>query len=835
VTKAAGAYNANAAIGAAERFRMQATDLGKYLFYGPAPDFMARNLLDAVAPAAQPSDDADWTISEDGSAFRFVTETSGRALATGVAGTVTTTAANAGGAAGLFTFDAVSGCADYPEIEVNVDGVPPTSDPGDEVRGTVEGHMHQMAFEFLGTKAHCGRPWHRFGAPYALQDCVDHGDTNDPSTEGCAAVLENAVSGTRCHDTGGWPTFAGWPQHYQLTHEQSYYKWLERSWRSGTRIFVNLLVENRVLCEVYPLTPPTHDCDEMESVRREALRMRELERYIDAQSGGPGEGWYRIVESPAEARQVIADGKLAVVMGMEVSEPFGCRIFEPTMSATCDEADIDAGLDEIYDLGVRQLELVNKFDNALSGIAGDGGTTGTLTNTGNWLSTTGRFWDLEACEDPDNSDHTPTALEHNDDALIANGLEAFPTGGPPVPAYGPPPHCNQLGLSQLGERAIRRIMEKKMIFDPDHMSVIARNQALDLVETQDYPGLISSHSWSTPNATPRILGAGGLITPYAGSSASFAQKWADIKSLGYDQLTPFFGFGYGADMNGLGSQGAPRGAGVPNPVTYPFQSPIYPNVTVHQQVSGERTFDINTDGVAHYGLFADWMQDLKMIAGQAIVDDMARGAEAYLQTWERATGAREPVQGGPGSPTTGAPGPGGSGAPTTGGGSNPTACRTWPGRIKAGGITPRLRLGLDSAQTLARAGEPDSRLSAWRWCGLDRKRLPRKAKNVKRPKSAPTARRPVVAVFDANDRIVLGLSALRNHTARGIGPGTKLRTLRERKATRLIGNVWVGEAGAGRRFVYVVGRGRVRYAGVAEASLREPGSLRAAVRRSGLV
>ena len=101
VAKAAGVYTANAAIGAAEPFRMQATDLGKYLFYGPAPDFMARNALNAVAPAATPSDDSDWTITEEGSAFRIVTETSGRALATGVGGPVETTAADAGGPAGL--------------------------------------------------------------------------------------------------------------------------------------------------------------------------------------------------------------------------------------------------------------------------------------------------------------------------------------------------------------------------------------------------------------------------------------------------------------------------------------------------------------------------------------------------------------------------------------------------------------------------------------------------------------------------------------------------------------------------------------------------------------
>ena len=36
----------------------------------------------------------------------------------------------------------------------------------------------------------------------------------------------------------------------------------------------------------------------MDSVRREVQDMHELERYIDAQSGGPGKGWYRIVESP---------------------------------------------------------------------------------------------------------------------------------------------------------------------------------------------------------------------------------------------------------------------------------------------------------------------------------------------------------------------------------------------------------------------------------------------------------------------------------------------------------------------------------------------------------
>jgi hypothetical protein len=62
---------------------------------------------------------------------------------------------------------------------------------------------------------------------------------------------------------------------------------------------------------------------------------------------------------------------------------------------------------------------------------------------------------------------------------------------------------------------------------------------------------------------------------------------------------------------------------------------------VSRQRSGERVFDINTDGVAHYGLYPDWVEDAEHVAGAdgpALAADLARGAEAYLQTWERAWG-----------------------------------------------------------------------------------------------------------------------------------------------------------------------------------------------------
>jgi hypothetical protein len=98
----------------------------------------------------------------------------------------------------------------------------------------------------------------------------------------------------------------------------------------------------------------------------------------------------------------------------------------------------------------------------------------------------------------------------------------------------------------------------------------------------------------------------------------------------------YWGLGYGADMNGFGSQGPPR-LGAKNPVKYPFKS-FDGAVTLDKPKTGERTWDINKDGVAQYGLYPDWVEDLRMQAGDEIVQDMARGAEAYLQMWERATG-----------------------------------------------------------------------------------------------------------------------------------------------------------------------------------------------------
>ena len=226
-------------------------------------------------------------------------------------------------------------------------------------------------------------------------DCHDHRATNG------GGALETALSGEPRHDPVGWPTFKDWPAPDSLTHEGTYYKWMERSWRGGLRLFTNLLVENNQLCQLYPFKDPETlaktQCDDTKSVELQAHDMRRFERYIDAQYGGPGKGLVPHRHQPLPGPTVINQGKLAVIMGIETSIPFGC-----TVKATvpqCDEDSIDKALARAHRMGVRQMEIVNKFDNALSGITGDEGQIGAAVNAANFAET-GSFWRMRTCEAP---------------------------------------------------------------------------------------------------------------------------------------------------------------------------------------------------------------------------------------------------------------------------------------------------------------------------------------------------------------------------------------------------------------------------------------------------
>lgn len=514
------------------------------------------------------------------------------------------------------------------DSELNISGAPLTgTTPQGEVRGLIDAHTHLMSNEGFGGDIVCGKTFSELGIEDALTDCHSHG------TDGRTALIENLTHSEGKgpldpHSTELYPSFADGPKWSSMTHQQMYYRWIERAWRGGQRIMVADTVNNSVLCSL-PTQINTSSCNDMDVVRRQVRKTKELEAFIDARHGGPGKGWFRIAYSPQEARRYIEQGKMAVILGMEVSAPFGCGM---TLGiAHCTKKQIDAGLDEVKELGIRSMYLCHKFDNALCGVRFDAETQGIIVNVGNFLST-GQFWQVEQC-----------TTELHDNTVLGGVIPpkvADLVPGQVLPIYPEGPHCNTRGLTPLGEYALRGMMDRDLMVEIDHQGVKAAKRTMEILESEGYPGVISSHSWMDKHFTERVYRLGGFITQYGHDSRSFVKEGAAERPIRkkYD-----VGYGFGMDMNGFGGTPPPRDDAATTPLRYPF-APVMGKGSVDRQVTGQRVWDYNSDGVAHYGMIPDWVQDMRTVGGtqgEQVVSDLLRGPESYLRTWASTTGWQE--------------------------------------------------------------------------------------------------------------------------------------------------------------------------------------------------
>ena len=69
-------------------------------------------------------------------------------------------------------------------------------------------------------------------------------------------------------------------------------------------------------------------------------------------------------------------------------------------------------------------------------------------------------------------------------------------------------------------------------------------------------------------------------------------------------------------------------------------------IQLDRDQSGQRTFDFNTDGLAHIGLLPDFLADLEVL-GIPLEDLEAvfRSAQGFIDTWERAIHASQRLKG----------------------------------------------------------------------------------------------------------------------------------------------------------------------------------------------
>jgi len=483
-------------------------------------------------------------------------------------------------------------CHPFPEAQLDARGKPfrGTRRNGG-LLGYADAHIHIPASMRGGGLVISGETFDPRGITVALgKDEEVHGP--DGALDITGNLLKTGET-TGTHDTHGWPTFAGWPTFDTYTRQQIYYRWLQRAWLGGMRLAVAQAVEDQSLCDIEPRK--NHSCDETTTIEAEIARMRAMQRYIDAQSGGPGKGWFRLVYDPEQARKAIAHGKLAVVIGVEASDPFGCS--EKLGQPQCDKAAIDRGIANYLHLGVRTMFIAHWIDNAFAGAALEGGSKGSFIAAMN----------------------------------VAQTGNPFLTSDCPEPGQGT--ECNSKGLTDLGRYLIGKLMDAHMLIEADHLSERARLELFDIAAARHYP-LLSSHNntggiW-TADDLRRLHDGGGYVSATPDQAAPLAAKIDDLRRYG------FTGVGLGTDTGGFAALPAPEADAATNPLRYPFRS-YDGDIRFSRQRTGTRTFDINKDGVAHYGLMPDLLANVRRAGGGSeAMRALFGSAEAYVRTWERA-------------------------------------------------------------------------------------------------------------------------------------------------------------------------------------------------------
>ncbi|MEJ2598191.1 MAG: membrane dipeptidase [Anaerolineales bacterium] len=378
------------------------------------------------------------------------------------------------------------------------------ADPGVLLWGFADLHAHLMAHLAFGGKAFWGQPFDpehpgSQGIEYALNSC-------EPIHGGLFNV--NPEFG---HPAGGgWPEFIIWPRFTTLVHQQAYLDWLYRAYQGGLRLITCLAVNNELLASK---TNPKMPHDDKSAIQVQLAAIKEMVAFVDAQSGGAGKGWLQIVYTPDEARRVIGQNRLAVILGVEVDSLGNWRGIEDLEKLCRGDLDlarevIGQELDWLYGLGVRQITPIHLINNAFGGTA----IYLRFLETVN-LFVTGEHWSVEDAWETGvryRLDHDGADLVDDAERTVAitgrhlrtmhrrTLMDHIPGVRDLVEAIEAPKvrggHANTRGLNQYGNTLLQEMMKRGMIIDVDHMSEKATDAALGLAEENSYP-VICSHTW----------------------------------------------------------------------------------------------------------------------------------------------------------------------------------------------------------------------------------------------------------------------------------------------------------------------------------------------------
>jgi microsomal dipeptidase-like Zn-dependent dipeptidase len=517
--------------------------------------------------------------------------------------------------------------------------------------GFADLHTHQFANLAFGGQGFYGSPYR--SDPDVLKTCAAiHG------AEGQKDPLETLYQLSRrrvsfVHSTEGDPDFPDWPRWDDATHQAMFEDWLQRAVQGGLRLIIMLATNNVLAAKAAGLANGYTGTD-MDAVDKQIKAAWDMQAYLDAKLGA-GKGWYRIVKTPAEARDVMNAGQLAVVLGIEVDFLFGSEQDSTGLS----QAEIQAQLDKYQKQGVQHIFPIHWADNQFGGAA--------YANPVQQIFS--RIIDL------------PGVFQ----GVFALDLEPSSVRGYPYTFDGG--MVNKKGLNPLGEVLLTELMARGMTFDVDHMSARTRDDVLKIAADNDYPVLAShsvyvdlapggncheghlrSEEIATINAVGGMLapilhqnnvsgagfvGPGPTIIPHTCGETS--ESWVQAYLYAASKM-PGKAIGMGSDFNGFALEPGPRfgndacpggrfaGPALDQQVTYPFIATAT-NIQMPQYQYENRTFDVNTDGLSHVGLLPDFVRELEVLAlTPTDLAPLLDSAEGYVRVWEKARASRKNSQ-----------------------------------------------------------------------------------------------------------------------------------------------------------------------------------------------
>ena len=245
--------------------------------------------------------------------------------------------------------------------------------------GWADIHCHPMAQAGFGDLL----AGHMHGPVEDVGSCLElHGHHHENPLRPVALALETGRLNDGSLATTGWTTgtpapddelgFRGWPAFNELTHLKTHQDWIRRAYDGGQRLMVALIVHNQMLAVISTATKLMFQAQsDRDTVEPQVQMLREFV----AHNGD----WCGLAATPADARKLIGQNKLAFVLGLETDSINEWSRFTdfPQTETPATSAAIRKGIhdtihdyfDYLHKLGVVQVNLLHLSNNAFGGMA----------------------------------------------------------------------------------------------------------------------------------------------------------------------------------------------------------------------------------------------------------------------------------------------------------------------------------------------------------------------------------------------------------------------------------------------------------------------------------